>query len=290
MNNKNTLSYALKRLQAQLDELSTFYTAAFTDSITDQRVVFNRLVADSFADIQKSFDLPTSSLALHTDALNTALYEAIAPLQEMLNKTSEAYCTQISESIHNYAASILEDCFSSLLSSLSENDYSHVDKQFASGIKPLLDTIDSISIQENHVEVAETLVSKRFIDPEKSQHLQSGKRTLTFEQTCMLLSVLIPILVWLFPNPLSYFLEKPQTVQEVSLNSEQLEELTNAVSKLTESIEQLSINSSLNAETPNSDSQPPMTQSEVATPSVAKELSHEVLCTCCNTQKQSTSE
>lgn len=290
MNNKNTLSYALKRLQAQLDELSTFYTAAFTDSITDQRVVFNRLVADSFADIRKSFDLPTSSLALHTDALNTALYEAIAPLQEMLNKTSEAYCTQISESIHDYAASILEDCFSSLLSSLSENDYSHVDKQFASGIKPLLDTIDSISIQENHVEVAETLVSKRFIDPEKSQHLQSGKRTLTFEQTCMLLSVLIPILVWLFPNPLSYFLEKPQTVQEVSLNSEQLEELTNAVSKLTDSVEQLSINSSLNAETPNSDSQPPMTQSEVATPSVAKELSHEVLCTCCNTQKQSTSE
>lgn len=199
MNNKNTLSYALKRLQAQLNELNSFYTAAFADSITDQRVVFNRLIADSFTDIQKSFDIPTSPLVLHTDALNAALYEAFAPLQEMLNETSKACGAQISEMLQTHIASSFEDKLLPLLSSFTQDEYRRFREQIELSFAPLIDAIGLISITPSYVEVPKQLIPNDFkYDVERNPSKCSTVK-LSHEQAQFLIgSILVPLLIFFF--------------------------------------------------------------------------------------------
>lgn len=280
---QNTLSYASKHLSTQLEQLNTVLSSAFSSQNIYQKSIMNLAASDTFARLQESVCFPYNSFAKQINMPTIVLPESFISLQKQLNAFSKAYGAEFSELMQNSAIASPEKSFSPLYESLEKLDYSHINEQVASALKPILSTVESININGEHVEVTD-----HFSDMSIPQ-----KRILNREQALsffyFFIPTLIAILSWLFPNPLSHFQEN-HAVQEISLSDEQMEQISDCLSKLVEYTEYLSEQCEAIPESPAFDSLSQTSQPEVATPSAATRQDHEDSCTCCNIQPPSVAE
>ncbi|MFR1080485.1 hypothetical protein [Enterocloster sp.] len=111
-------------------------------------------------------------------------------------------------------------------------------QEFQSAIRPLISSINSIRIFPDYVEAPETLISSKLSEatPELLSQPLSDKKKLTRSEVAWLVTFLLALLSWLFPDPLSNFQEN--TAKETfSITQEQGDQIIECLVSLTEYLE-----------------------------------------------------
>ncbi len=111
-------------------------------------------------------------------------------------------------------------------------------QEFQSAINPLLSYINSIYVSPDYVEVPEISKSEQMpkVASEVLSQTSSIRKKLTRSDVVSLITFLLALLSWLFPNPLSNFQENTD-VATFSITQEQGEQIINCLVSLTEYLE-----------------------------------------------------
>ena len=165
-------------------------------------------------------------------------------------------------------------------------------QEFQSAISPLLSSINSIHVFPDYVEASEVLTSDKLskATPEVLSQSPSAKKKLTRSEVAWLVTFLLTLLSWLFPNPLYNFQENADT-ETFSITQEQGEQIIECLVSLTEYLENHSSQTNdTTSSHPAPDLLPLDSQLDIATPDSAIQLNPEVDSKPDNTESNSKAE
>ena len=146
--------------------------------------------------------------------------------------------------------------------------------------KMLSSLVSEIEIHTNYVEIPEKLIPENFVKNATivRQEQKSGIKILSHSDALALIALIIAILSWLFPNPLSGYQSESETKDSTAITNEQGELIIEYLANLCEQL------NAVTSQMDDSDKSIPepgqnssYTQSEVATQSAAIQQSLEAL-------------
>lgn len=165
-------------------------------------------------------------------------------------------------------------------------------QEFQSAISPLLSSINNIHVFPDYVEAPEVLISDKLskATPEVLSQSSSAKKKLTRSEVAWLVTFLLTLLSWLFPDPLST-LQENTDMETFSITQEHGEQIIECLISLTEYLENHP--SQMNDATsshPVPDLLPSDSQLDIATPDSAIQSNSEVDSKPDNTESSSKAE
>jgi hypothetical protein len=218
-----------------------------------------------------------------------------APIQEMLNNLTNSSAASIAAAFQD--SSVLAASFQEIIPPDIAQNFENLNtfsvEQFSTAFNPLFSAIDNIRIFPDHIEVPDELVPENFIkspDATQSQYKPDVKR-LSRSDAIALIAIIIAVLAWLFPNPLSGFQSESEPQVRAIITQEQGNLIIEYLAKLYECMNAIA-NQQNNPNEPTSvsDSNFPYIQSEAATPPNATQPRFEVPAANDNIQPQSEAE
>ena len=220
--------------------------------------------------------------------------QTFAPLQKIINRSTnnlaQSFFSVLQEptALSSYVQNIIPE---SLLQ--YENLGSFSGEQFKNAFDPFLKSINDIRINQNYVEFPETLIPEHLQQNGITVSSQQPAKTIciSWEKAISILSLIVGILSWIFPNPLS----KPEITNEniaALLTQEQGEVIVDCLNKVCEHLDALTTSLSEEPIEPFQKTvlPPPNTQPDTATPSSAIQKSHEEFSTYDNIPPQKAAE
>lgn len=202
--------------------------------------------------------------------------QMLAPLQNMINNSTNGLAQSLFPALQDPAA--LASYVQNIVpEGLLEDLNSFSGEQFKNAFDPFLKSINDIRINQNYVEFPETLIPEHLQQNGITVSSQQPAKTIciSWEKAISILSLIITILSWIFPNPLS----KTEIVNEniaAPLTQEQGEIIIDCLNKVCEHLDALTNPLPDEPIEPSQETVllPPSTRPDTATPSSATQRNH----------------
>lgn len=197
---------------------------------------------------------------------------SLTPIQEMFNENRAG---AMASALNNtsFFSGYFENFISPDIFCSNKNCGAFSGEQIGVMVHPFLSEIDNIRIHPDYVEIPKSLVPEDFSQITTNESLQNNANTkrLNRSDALAVLSLILAVLFWLFPSPLSQ--EKlPEEITSPPLTEEQGELILNYFDRVCGYMESISSNS--NQVTQENGLPPLNTPPDTATPSSAIQQNH----------------